>query len=103
MSLSIRISGVICVALAACMTVYGQTPTQVTVIKSQHERLTVPSDIQRIAVGDPDILSAEAINNRELLLLGKNSGRTTLLIWSRDGRGISCSNALAVKRIPGVQ
>ncbi|HEY9247557.1 MAG TPA: pilus assembly protein N-terminal domain-containing protein, partial [Rariglobus sp.] len=43
------------------------------------------ADVQRFAVGDGDTLSAEAINSRELLLLGKSSGRTSLLIWLRDG------------------
>jgi tetratricopeptide (TPR) repeat protein len=38
------------------------------VIKSQHRRLTFTQDIQRIAVGDTEILSAEVISGRELLL-----------------------------------
>jgi pilus assembly protein CpaC len=57
----------------------------ISLVLAQHFRLAVPSDIQRLAVGDPDLLSAELLNNRELLLLGKRSGRTSLLIWFRDG------------------
>lgn len=59
--------------------------TPITITRSQHFRLSVPNDFVRIAVGDPDMLSAEAIDNRELLLLGKSAGRTTLLVWFRDG------------------
>src|SRR5437016_4135428 len=75
-----------------CAIACAQTPDQpanggasVTIIRGQHHRLSVPMDIQRIAVGDPDMLTVEPLSNRELLLLGKNSGRTTLLVWFRDG------------------
>jgi pilus assembly protein CpaC len=55
------------------------------IIKSQYRRLTFPQTIQRIAVGDTDILSAEVISSRELLLLGRETGRTTLIVWFADG------------------
>jgi Flp pilus assembly secretin CpaC len=56
-----------------------------TVIKSQHVRLPFPRDIQRVAVGDTEILSAELINSREVLALGRETGRTTLIVWFVDG------------------
>jgi pilus assembly protein CpaC len=55
------------------------------VIKSQHVRLPFPKDIQRVAVGDAEILSFELINNREILVLGRDTGRTTLIVWFADG------------------
>jgi Flp pilus assembly secretin CpaC len=55
------------------------------IIKSQYRRLKFPQTIQRIAVGDTDILSAEVISSRELLLLGRETGRTTLIVWFTDG------------------
>ena len=55
------------------------------VIKSQYRRLTFPQDIQRIAVGDTEILSAEVISSRELLVLGRETGRTTLIVWFANG------------------
>src|SRR5690348_5993960 len=64
---------------------FGQGPTAISVIRSQHVRLDVAPDIQGFAVGDSEIVSVEPINNRELLLLGKSSGRTSLLLWFRDG------------------
>lgn len=57
----------------------------VIVIRSQHRRLTFPSDIQRIAVGDTEIISAELITSREVLVLGRETGRTTLIVWFTNG------------------
>ncbi len=56
-----------------------------TIVKSHHRRLTMKDDIARMAVGDSEIVSAELVTNRELLLLGVESGRTTLLIWFKSG------------------
>src|SRR5262245_53015282 len=55
------------------------------VIKSQHRRLQFPEDIQRIAVGDTEIISAELITSREVLVLGRKTGRTTLIVWFTSG------------------
>jgi pilus assembly protein CpaC len=55
------------------------------VIKSQHRRLRFTQDIQRIAVGDTEILSAELITSREVLVLGRETGRTTLILWFANG------------------
>src|SRR5215471_12142792 len=55
------------------------------VIKSQHKRLPFDHDIQRIAVGDTEILSAELITSREVLVLGRETGRTTLIVWFTNG------------------
>ncbi len=59
--------------------------TSLMIVKSHHRRLTMKDDIARMAVGDSDIVSAELVTNRELLLLGVESGRTTLLIWFKSG------------------
>ena len=58
---------------------------QNVIIKSQYRRLIFPQDVQRIAVGDTEILSAEVISSRELLLLGRETGRTSLIIWFSNG------------------
>ena len=55
------------------------------IIKSEHRRLPFTLDIQRIAVGDTDILSAELITSREVLVLGREIGRTTLIVWFTNG------------------
>ena len=64
----------------------AQAPAAVNVlIKSQYRRLTFTQEIQRIAVGDTEILSAEVISSRELLLLGRETGRTSLIVWFSNG------------------
>ena len=67
-----------------------------TVIRSQYLRLPFPSDIVRMAVGDETIASAELVNNREVLVLGRETGRTTLIIWF--GNGVVQSYTLTVQR-----
>jgi pilus assembly protein CpaC len=64
----------------------AQAPAPVNVlIKSQYRRLTFTQEIQRVAVGDTEILSAEVISSRELLLLGRETGRTTVIVWFTNG------------------
>jgi Flp pilus assembly secretin CpaC len=58
---------------------------QNVIIKAQYQRLVFPQDIQRVAVGDTEILSAEVISGRELLLLGRDTGRTSLIVWFANG------------------
>src|SRR2546426_5096119 len=55
------------------------------VIRSQYRRLSFTQDIQRIAVADTGILTAELITSRELLVLGRETGRTTLIVWFTNG------------------
>ena len=61
----------------------GEGPN--VIIKSEHRRLPFTQDIQRLAVGDTDILSAELITSREVLVLGREIGRTTLIVWFANG------------------
>ena len=56
-----------------------------SVIKSYHRRLTFTQDIQRLAVGDTNVLSAELITSREVLVLGRETGKTTLIVWFANG------------------
>ena len=94
-------SGVACLAIAAftligaVQTAYAQAqvpgappnaqaPVNV-LIKSQYRRLIFTQEIQRIAVGDTEIVSAEVISSRELLVLGRETGRTTLIVWFTNG------------------
>ena len=49
------------------------------------DRIPFTQDIQRIAVGDSEILSAELITSREVLVLGRETGRTTVIVWFANG------------------
>jgi Flp pilus assembly secretin CpaC len=90
------------VALSASMPpafarqVAATSDAPLVVIRSQYRRLPFPQDIQRIAVADTEILTAELITSREVLVLGRQTGRTTLIVWFRDGS--SREFAFAVQR-----
>ncbi|MEC7724969.1 MAG: pilus assembly protein N-terminal domain-containing protein, partial [Planctomycetota bacterium] len=55
-----------------------------TVTVGTHVRLTLPKEVQRIAVGDPDVLEVELLSTREALVLGKRTGVTTVLAFYDD-------------------
>ncbi len=89
-----RFTLLLAAALAACLlpsivaaqSVMRQSPEDfVVIIKSQYRRLSFDIDIKRLAVGDTEILSAELINSREVLALGRQTGRTTVIVWLSDG------------------
>jgi len=69
----------------ASVSAASSTEAPNVIIKSEHRRLPFTRDIQRIAVGDIDILSAELITSREVLVLGREIGRTTLIVWFTNG------------------
>lgn len=54
-------------------------------LRSEHLRLPLNREVLRIAVGDPEILGAEPIGSREILVLGKRWGNSSLIIWFKDG------------------
>lgn len=47
--------------------------------------MRIPSPIERISVGNPNIADVSLISPVELYLLGKNYGSTNLLIWRKGG------------------
>lgn len=53
--------------------------------ENTHQRLVFQQDVQRWAVGSPDILEVETLTSRELLARGKQAGRTSLIVWFADG------------------
>lgn len=48
-------------------------------------RLSLPREVKRLAVGDESVLTAELLSTTEMLVLGKNTGTTTVLAWYADG------------------
>ena len=55
------------------------------IIKGSHMRMIFEQDVRRVAVGDEAVMGHEPLSNRELLLLGKAIGRTSLIVWFADG------------------
>jgi len=50
----------------------------------------------RVAVGDPQVLEAVPVSNRELLVTGRTAGRTTMYVWEGAGHLL----AYAVEVLP---
>lgn len=48
--------------------------------------LTLPSEIERLALADETIARAQIISSREVLLTGLAPGQTTVIVWLADGR-----------------
>ncbi|GJL61339.1 MAG: hypothetical protein NPIRA03_41960 [Nitrospirales bacterium] len=55
------------------------------VIVAQHRRVLIDDPVQRVAVGDTSIVSAQLINNKEILFLGQRPGRTSVIVWLQSG------------------
>lgn len=47
----------------------------------------VPERVRRVAVGDPAIADVMVLNKKEVLVLGKKPGVTSLLVWDRTFGG----------------
>jgi len=61
------------------------TAGQRELVQWTHSRMVFDRDIKRIAVGQNSIIEVEVLGGRELLMLAKNVGRTTLMVWYEDG------------------
>lgn len=46
---------------------------------------TLPADVERIAIADPEIADVTSLRDkRHVLLVGRNAGSTTLMLWQRQ-------------------
>jgi len=50
-----------------------------------HARMVFNKDLTRVAVGLSDTMEVEILGGREVLLLAKEIGRTSLIVWYPDG------------------
>jgi pilus assembly protein CpaC len=58
----------------------------IVVNAGQSRTVQFPYDIARVAVADPSVSDFRVISGHEVYLLGKGLGRTSVQLWSRDGR-----------------
>ncbi len=89
-------AGLLGLAVAACAApgvVWAQSAvaadaaaTNVTVDVGTQQLLRQRLPIRRVAVANPEIADVSVINSRELLINGKATGVTSLIIWSRDSK-----------------
>ena len=70
----------------------------IEILEGHHARLSFDRSVDRVAVGNPTVLDDEVVvlNDREVLLLGRSTGRTTLMVWFDDGEVET--RTVAVKR-----
>ena len=68
----------------------------VTVDVGTQQLLRQKLPIRRVAVANPEIADVSVINSRELLINGKNTGVTSLIIWSRDAKAAPLSYKVTV-------
>lgn len=64
-------------------------PEQLTVLRGTKKVVKYAIPIQRVALGDPNVLDVRTIGNDSLELSGATRGTTTLLVWMSDGTRLS--------------
>lgn len=79
----------ILLGLILAMPVFA-TDTQITLGVREQRSLDIPSDLERIAVADPEvadvvIIKRSSVKKGGVLVVGKKPGNTTISIWSRTG------------------
>lgn len=72
-------------SLAALGTDFSVMGTALELSMGKSSLMRMPSPVQRIAVGNPDIVDISLINPLQVYMLGKNFGSTNLTIWRKDG------------------
>jgi len=59
--------------------------------------LSIPGGVSRVAVGDPNVADVKPLGSNQLLIIGGQVGRTTLLVWrNRGGRD---SHSIVVRSV----
>ncbi len=69
----------------ACASPAGATEDAAVILQTHEQRpWTLPSDLERVAIADPAVADLVTMRNRQqALLVGKQPGQTTLLLWRR--------------------
>ncbi|MFT7667345.1 MAG: pilus assembly protein CpaC [Planctomycetota bacterium] len=57
----------------------------ISVRVNTHKRIQLDHDLERVAIGSPDILDVTTLNSRELLALGMKPGQTSIIVWYANG------------------
>ncbi|MDJ0867834.1 MAG: pilus assembly protein N-terminal domain-containing protein [Myxococcota bacterium] len=74
------------VGLAAALDAASASASeQRSILVGTHQRVLLEVGVQRVAVGDPEVLEVQPVTSRELMVLGKAIGRSSLLVWFEDG------------------
>lgn len=63
----------------------AQTPAKLSVGAGQSRTVTMYG-MQRAAIANPDVADVVVVSSSELILVGKHTGTTTLIVWSNMGQ-----------------
>jgi pilus assembly protein CpaC len=73
-------------ALWAPGAAFGQAAEDLRLTIGKSVSIDYPSDIRQISTSNPEIVDANPISTREILLHGKGLGVATMVVWSKDGQ-----------------
>lgn len=69
-------------------TAWAQLPDRITVAAGESRVLKTGFNIEKIAIGDPDICGGVKTDDQELLINGKQPGQSNIFVWGPDDRKI---------------
>jgi len=70
------------------MPVFAELPDHVTIAAGESRVLKTGFNIEKIAIGDPNICGGVKTDDQELLINGKKPGQSNLFIWGPDDRKV---------------
>jgi pilus assembly protein CpaC len=76
----------IVLAFLICGIVSAEEKIQITIGESKILTVDAP---KKIAVGNPLIADVKSVSEKELLLIGKAGGSTSLIIWDKEGNQVT--------------
>ena len=75
----------LCVVVMAPFAAFAALPETVSLTVGDIHPLNVKA-VQRIAIGDPEVMDVTVLTEDELLIRALKAGTTTLLVWDADGQ-----------------
>ena len=79
------IAAVMLVALVGPATAQDASTGVIDVAAGGHSVIETPAAVTRVAIADPAIIDVLPVTARELVINGKTSGTTSLLVWDASG------------------
>ncbi len=73
-------------ALIALVLLAAAVDAAAVTLKVGEMRILRPGDIDRVAIGNPSIISSSLLKNGQLLVFGEAPGVTTMHLWLRNGQ-----------------
>jgi len=73
------------IACMACMTGTLRAAAQLPIEVNQSFYLSFDTALTRVSVANPEIADIKVLSKNELIVIGKTSGTTSLILWTEDG------------------